>query len=160
MKWLTGPKSSDEGSTSPTRLDRLVGAARAASHDRLSAETRDRVINQALRQSTEDEALPALFTPTRRLVVAGVLPLLLAVALVIGIGPQNGSIVPSGSTSVEVSKKGDQVLFTIANGKRVHRVVRSSEPNRFDGASGVSVTDGAYSEGLSDNQDLVFYRID
>ena len=46
------------------------------------------------------------------------------------------------------------------HGTRAHRVVRSSDPNRFDSSEGVSVTDGSYSEGLSDNSDLVFYRID
>ncbi len=64
------------------------------------------------------------------------------------------------SPTVRVSKQGDQVLFHVANGGRPHYVSRSLQPDRFEPSSAVRVSDGVYTERLSDRAGLVFYRID
>jgi hypothetical protein len=163
MKWLS--QSTDRGREDEvrSRLERMVHAGRSAAEEGLSEEARTRVLSVALRDTGTDEPLPALFTPTRRLVVAGALPVLLAVALLVGIVPESRQpqlAGPTGSATIQVSKQGDEVLFNIANGHRAHRVARSTDPNRFEASDEVSVTNGAYSEHLSDTADLVFYRID
>jgi len=154
------PMESDMRGSAGSRLERMIEAARATPETGLSGESRGRILREALHDGEADEALPALFTPTRRLLVAGALPVLLAVGLLVGIFPGKHQTTASHPASIAVSKQGDQVLFTIRNGDRAHRVVRSSQPDRFDGSEGVAVTDGSYAEGLSDGSDLVFYRID
>jgi hypothetical protein len=98
----------------------------------------------------------------RRLLVAGALPLVLAGVLLIGIdGGVESPLSPGeGETRVAVFKQGDRVFFNIENGERRHVVYRSTDPVHFERVSGVSVTDGAYHDGLQDQADLVFYRID
>jgi hypothetical protein len=144
------------------RLDRLVLSWRAEAEARkqeLSTAARARIVEGAHGES-ELRTLPALFTPTRQLVVASALPLLLAGALLI---PIDRAVPPpplqgQGVTTVRVSKQGDQVHFTIANGNRDHYVSRSTQPDRFGEADVVS--EGAYVDRLNGGESLVFYRID
>jgi hypothetical protein len=141
----------------------MVVAAREDGRDEaLSAETRDRILNAASRGGSSHASFPAVFTPTRRLLVAAALPVALAVALFIGFdgGVQLPPSVDSGQPTVAVFKQGDQVFFDIRNGDRQHVVCRSTEPDRFDSACGVPVKGGAYADGLQDQASLVFYRID
>jgi hypothetical protein len=67
---------------------------------------------------------------------------------------------PTSPTSVEASKVGDRVVFTIANGGRQHRIVKSDRPDRFEGDSGVEAANGSYVDRLDSGADVVFYRID
>jgi hypothetical protein len=156
-------KNYKKDSAGQQRLDAAIVACRAvASAERLSGEARDRILGETLRGGAREELLPAVFTPTRRLLIAGALPLVLAVVLLVGIDggvqppPPAGEDVPR----VAVVKQGDRVFFNIENGKRHHVVYRSTDPLHFERASGVPVTDGAYQDGLRDQADLVFYRID
>jgi hypothetical protein len=140
----------------------MLRAARSAPEESLSPGARERILDAALRRDVVDSPLPTLFSPARKLVVAGALPVLLGVALVVGIDPGERGSSPSTSTQsrIQVSKQGGQVRFEIVNGDRAHRVVRSTHPGRFEAENGVAVTDGSYAERLADSSDLVFYRID
>jgi hypothetical protein len=128
----------------------------------LSADVRSRIIDEALSHAPAEKALPSLFTPGRRLLVAGALPVVLAAALLMGIDGDVRAPVSTGegSSVVSVVKEGDQVTFSISNGGRQHTVYRSTDPVQFEPSSGVAVTDGAYVDRVSDDADLVFYRIE
>ena len=144
--------------------DRIAEMARACRSTSLalSDEARDRILGEAVRHAPVEEPLPSLFTPGRRLLVAGALPVLLAGALLMGIDGEVRDPASSGEQPPVVSaeKHGDQVTFSISNGGRQHTVYRSTDPGRFEASSGVDVTDGTYVDRISDDADLVFYRID
>ena len=161
MSWLAGFKKLEHGSAAATRLDRMVHACREAADDRLSAEARDGILQSVRNTAPRPDPLRALFTPTRRLVLTGALPLLLAVVLLLTLddGIQRPAV-GEGVPTVRVSKQGDEVLLHIANGGRPHYVSRSTQPDRFERSSTVRVSDGVYTERLKDRADLVFYRID
>jgi len=65
-----------------------------------------------------------------------------------------------GPLTVRAAKNGDEVVFTIANGGRAHRVFKSSVPTNFDPSTAVTVRDGSFRDSADDGSDLVFYRID
>lgn len=163
MAWLSELRNYKRGEATQSRLDGAIRACRAeGSDERLSTEAHDRILSEALRGDATEEPFPAVFTPMRRLLVAGALPLVLAGVLLVG---YDGGLQPppppgEGEARVAVFKQGDHVLFNIENGDRRHVVYRSTDPVHFERASGVSVTDGAFQDGLQDQADLVFYRID
>ena len=145
-------KNSKKSDASQQRLDRLVQACCASNtagpDPALSAPCRARIV-EAAQHGSPRGALPTLFTPTRQLVVAGALPLLLAAALMIPIDRAIAPAFPADHVlTLQVSKQGDQVHFDIANGARNHYVARSTNPNRFDGPKDV-VTEGTYVDRLS-----------
>jgi hypothetical protein len=143
-----------------------------AREPRLSAESRARIVAEVVQGGPTLRPWPALFAPVGRLLVAGALPLLLAGTLMLALwNPMDVSMTGSSvapidlaaaerPTVVHVAKVGDRVEFQIRNGKRNHFVSRSSDPDRFDRADRVQVTDGAYADRLSGDASLVFYRID
>ena len=161
MSWLAGFKNLEHGSAAATRLDRMAHACREVADDSLSAEARDGILQAVRNTAPRPAPLRALFTPTRRLLLTGALPLLLAVVLLLTLddGMQR-PVVGQGGPTVRVSKQGDEVLLHIANGGRPHYVSRSTQPHSFDLSSKIRVSDGVYSERLRDRADLVFYRID
>jgi hypothetical protein len=159
---IFGLRNYKNGDPERTELDRAVRAFREAGFDeRVSEDARRRILNATLRGEAGEENLPALFTPTRRLWLAAAAPVLLTMALLVGFEKEI-DVPPSsaeGEPRVAVFKQGDRVRFHIENGAQ-HVVYRSTSPDRFDEGSGVAVTDGSYEDGLRDQADLVFYRID
>jgi len=163
MAWLDDLRNYKKRRPDGKRLGAAIRACReATSEERLSAEARDAILSESLRARTTEEPLAAVFTPTRRLLVAGALPIALAVVLLVGIDGAVQTPPPAleSAPRVAVVKQGDRVFFNIENGERPHVVYRSTDPANFERATGVAVTDGAYHEGLRDQADLVFYRID
>jgi hypothetical protein len=146
-----------------SRLAAMVAAAREGDRSAaLSAECRDRILGAVLREDGADRPLPRLFTPARRLLVAAVLPIVLAGVLLVGFerAVQAPPGTDEGYPKVVVLKRGDRVFFDIRNGKGPHYVCRSTDLGRLDGSCRVPVVDGAYQDGLQDQDDLVFYRIE
>jgi hypothetical protein len=143
-------------------LSQAIGATRGLNPKRtLSTDTRARILDAAQCQSEPArEMFPALFTAPRRLVAAGILPLVLAMGLLVMLNQGRPVAPDSPSTTVHAVKQGDQVHFNIANGSRSHFVYRSTVPDRFEASSAVRVTDGAFVDAVDDQADLVFYRID
>ena len=143
-------------------LRRAVRATRrTAGETVLSAPARDRILDAARIQAEQPmELFPSLFTAPRRLLVVGALPLILAMGLLVLLN-QDTTVAPDlGDPSLQVSKQNGQVFFRIANGSRDHVVYRSTVPDSFDGAAGVTVKDGSFSDPIDDHANLVFYRID
>jgi len=147
-------------------LDTAVRQWREAS---TSGETLGPATRAAILRSTRDRGerptLAALFLPTRRLVWAAGLPALalgLALAALLGVEglPAPGLREPA---RIEVSRVGDEVVFQIANGKRLHRVYRSelaadtAAPGQEEA---FAVTAGTFRDRLHSGSDLVFYRVD
>ena len=118
---------------------------------------RSSVLRSAVSASTSRELprLSNLFPAYHRIALAAfILAALLAVALVISLGDDP---VP---TAITAEKVGNQVVFSIANGGKVHSVSKSNSPHTFDPGNSVRIHDGSYRDSMVDNGDLVFYRID
>ena len=157
MAWNTSNSSNKNGA----RLEEMIRACRQSDEPALSGATRTRILEEA-RHPVHLDALRTLFTPTRHLLVAGTLPVVLAVALLIGLdsGVQPPPAGIDDAPSVAVSKEDGRILFSIQNGGKPHTVYRSTDPQGFDQRTGVRVTSGAYEDRLQDQADLVVYRID
>lgn len=143
------------------RLEEAVRACRQRSRsERLSEAAREK-ITVALNADVDYQALPSLFTSTRRMLVAGALPLALAGALLVLIDRTGPAPIGASDPApvVYVSKDGNRVQFTILNGKTNHYISRSASPDRFEQPA-VMVDNGAYVERLGGGEELVFYRID
>ena len=124
----------------------------------LSSATREAVLGRAFHETTAVRPFPALFVTTRRVVLAGVLPLVLLGVLVVVATVQRPVI--DRAPTVVASRVGDGVVFKIDNGKREHTVYRSTVPHRFDPEAGVRVEDGTFADAVDDGARVVFYRID
>lgn len=144
-----------------TGLEHWIHAAESTPTERLSTVGRERIINDALRSERPQSALPALFAPARRLWLAGVLPLALAMLFVTGL-ERGGAVAPDSPIEpvLRVSKMGDRIQFDLQNGEKTHTMVRSTDPRRIDAPQGLEMKNGSYAERLQDGSALVFYRID
>ncbi len=150
--------------TAPDEFRQMARAVRAADPERLSPAARATILSEATRAGASPRPFSALFPPTLRAVTAAGLPVAagLLLAAVIGRAPVEAPGAPergAPAAVVQVAKVGDEVRFTIANGRRSHHVYRSEAPDRFEGR-GFRVTDGAYADRLDDGSTLVFYRIE
>ena len=144
------------------RLGEALQAWRQAppAPEALSAAAREGIREAITRNPARPRALPLLFLPVRRIALAGGMPaaLLVAVILLVARGDGTGTLVP-GSPRVQATKEGDRVIFTLANGSRRHTVYTSHAPNDFDARSGVQVR-GRFTDALTSEADLTFYRVD
>ena len=124
----------------------------------LSPDAREAVLRRALDKKAFVGTFPELFMTTRRLVLAGALPLvLLGILVVLAMLP--GTPIDSEPT-VMASRVGDRVVFTIGNGNKGHVVYRSTVPHSFDPETGVRVDNGEFAVPVDDGAPVVFYRID
>jgi hypothetical protein len=103
-------------------------------------------------------ALP-LFGAFPRRLVATIVPIAAAVTLV-ALFPERTGDANRGNPKVRIGRAGDEVVFTIANGSRGHAVYKSSDSRDFRGAERIAVRNGTFRDRVSDDADLVFYRID
>lgn len=129
----------------------------------LSGPARSRVLARAVAGSSRTSAaLRPLFFPWCRLVAAGAAPLL-ALTLAIGylsLGGPVSDLVPGTAPVIGAEKRGDEVIFVIANGERAHRVYRSTSPLQFDKAPLATTRGGEFRDRIGEGPGLVFYRID
>ena len=143
-------------------LDEAVGAwrARRPAAERLSPGARDRLWARVREGVAPADRLHPLFAPVRRWVLAGAVPALVVLALLLPLAWRSGTVPErhEGPT-ILASRIGDSVVFTIANGNRTHRVYRSATPDRFDLESPIVVGD-RYVEPSQGDLDLVFYKVD
>jgi len=149
---------------SPDLLDEAVVRWRAAEapREQLQRTSRARIL-ESVGRTEAPRPLGPLFFPVGRLALAGALPLVV-LTLMLGFlvtgGPGLAPVGEAGIPSVQVSKDGSEVIFTIANGQTTHRVYRSGAPDRFDETPTFTTSDGAFVDRLEGGPDLVFYRID
>jgi hypothetical protein len=146
---------------SPNVVDRAIREWRGAREDdpRLQAATRTRIVEAAYEARTEASGYRPLLSRIPMRILAGAVPALAATVVILLFAERTGdpSVRP---VSVRATKSGDEIVFTIANGRRAHKVYKSSVPNNFDPQSGVVVRDGAFRDAMDDGSGLVFYRID
>ena len=146
-----------------SKLSKMVAAARTGRESTLSADARSAILTRALHPEQGEASLPALFAPTRRLIIAAGLPAILGAVLLVGLDREAGRAVEgqaNGTPRIAATKVGDEVHFSVSNGGRRHYLARSASADGFAGASRVRLHGGAYVEDLSDSSALVFYRID
>lgn len=128
--------------------------ARHNGENSLTPEGRDNILTAGAKADLPH--LSRLFLPYHRFALAAVVPAaLLAAALMLSL--------PAGDhapASITVEKVGNQVVFNIANGGSSHSVSRSNTPHSFDPGNSVRIDNGSYRDSMSDNGDLVFYKID
>jgi hypothetical protein len=106
--------------------------------------------------------LASLFLPARRLALAGTLPaLLLALALGWLLVPLGHRELAGGPVRLDAIKRGDEVVFLIANGGSTHRIYRGENPQGLrQGHEAYATTDRAFRDRLDRGGSVVFYRID
>lgn len=146
--------------TGPERdplLDAAVEALRAETGaDRISDSGRSQLY-AAMRETEAPATFVSLLAKGYRWATVGAVPVLVLVAVVVLAGRQR----PAHETvRLQVVKVGAEVVFTIANGARPHKVHKSSIPSEFDSAAEVRVEDGRFTDGVTAGADIVFYRID
>jgi hypothetical protein len=127
--------------------------------EKLSASSRSELFRRVQSPGSAPFGTVTLFPPVRRWVLAAGIPLVLTAGLA-WLGGRVGEPAPPG-VRIQVAKQGEEVVFTIADGRRVHQVRKSEDPSEFDSASAVRVRNGgSYRDGVDTGADLVFYRID
>ena len=158
MRFLKNSKN-EAGS----KLSEMVAAARTGRESTLSGDTCSAILTRALHPEQAEAPLPALFAPTRRLIVAAGLPAILGAVLLVGLEREvapAGEGQANGTPRIAATKVGDEVHFNVSNGGRPHYLARSASADGFADVSRVRLDGGAYVEELSDSAALVFYRID
>lgn len=150
----------DDLDTGADPLEQTLHAWREAPlvPEALSASAREG-IRQAI--TGEYESLPnpsPLFVPVGKLALAGGMPAVLLLAVIV-LMTRDGSSPAQSSLRVQAAKEGDQVVFTVANGARTHTVYTSHVANGFDARSGVRVR-GTFADTLTNGENLTFYKVD
>lgn len=145
-------------------LERALEAWREAPDETepLSEGARAAILRSALRPRSEAaprRALAELFLPARRIALAAALPTLI-LAAVLGVGLRSLSPQPvSGTGRIEAQKTDGGVVFLIANGKSVHRIVKTTRPDSGVGEVFTSV-DGRFEDRLENGASITFYRFE
>ena len=150
------PKASQE------QLDRAIAELRTSSEsaqERLSEGFRGRILEASQRPGYEIRPMPSLFLPTKRLALAGGLPLALSAALLVVFAYLRTPTI-SPVVGVQAAKQGDQVIFTIANGGKSHTVYKSNIPVHFERGSRIRIENGSFSDLATGGPDIVFYQIE
>lgn len=143
-------------------LDEAVRALRSQPEQTLPPEFAGAIIEKALNRDLVLPSQSSLFLPTRRWMLAGLLPVM-AVAALLAVVPalrHDRTVATAAPGRLTVSKVDGEVVFTLANGTRQHTVCKSTVPNHFDPASAVRMKGGSFTDRTEDGEGLVFYRID
>ncbi len=154
-----------EATRDPGSLDRVVAEWKRRNpgeDDGLSASTRAAIRDSITGRSPARAPLAALFVPSNRLILAGILPALL-LAAAFGLVLRPGQIplpVEVGHAPMTAKKVGNDVIFEIANGHRAHSVYKSTDPRGFSTSPTFVTEDGSFRDELANGPSLVFYRID
>lgn len=153
--WFGGSR---EHGTDPV-LDRAIAQMKSSiSPERLSDDVRHRILREAA-AALEVQPVPTRLRAAAWRVLAGALPVaavgLLALVLA---GRSGGKGEPA--LRIRATKAGDEVIFSIANGKNTHRVYKLNSANGFGDSSRIPVHAGSFRDSVDDGSGLVFYRID
>jgi hypothetical protein len=146
-------------------LDSAIDALRESERDAascgLSDVTRAKIVQAAWAEATDRaETSHSVFQPMRWLAVAGVVPVVLMVIASILPLPREGAVSRRGPAFVGAQKVGDDVVFTIVDGRARHSVVKSTDPARFNHGASQSVNKGRYLDRVNSGPVVVYYRID
>ena len=142
-------------------LDRAIDALRESGTEGsgLSDVTRAKIVQAAWAEASDRAAAyRPTFQPLRWLTIAGVVPVVL---LVVGsMVPREADLGRRGPAFVGAEKIGGAVVFTIADGRGPHRVVKSTDAARFNQAASQRVTESRFLDRANSGPVVVFYRID
>lgn len=146
-------------------LDRAIDALKQTGSltSGLSEAARAKIVQSAWSEASERAvARRPLFLPMRWLAVGGVVPVALFVVASLVFLPLQRvpEVVQAGPTFSDAQKVGGAVIFTIADGREPHRVVRSTDPSMFNESASQNVTDGRFLDRVNNGPVVVFYRID
>jgi hypothetical protein len=122
----------------------------------LSEASRARIFDAARQPLGRFEALAFLFPQARTVAAALAFPLVLTMALLLSLP---SPIAPGRQAKIVATKNGENVVFTVANGHKEHRVFKSTDPTRF-GVKEVPEVGGRFSDRADNGVELVFYRVD
>ena len=142
-------------------LDRAIDALRESGAEGagLSGVTRGKIVQAAWAEASDRAAAyRPTFQPLRWLAVGGVIPVVLLV--VASMLPHESDLGRRGPAFVGAEKIGGAVVFTIADGRDPHRVVKSTDAARFNQAAFQNVTEGRFLDRANSGPVVVFYRID
>jgi len=127
----------------------------------LSDGMRAKIVQAAWAEASDRaDSFRPVFHPMRWLVVAGVVPVVLVVVASILPIPRDGSASRPGPAFVGAEKVGGTVVFTIADGRDPHHVVKSTDAARFNQAASQGVAHGRFLDRVNSGPVVVFYRID
>jgi len=143
-----------------TLLDQAVRAIRqAGGHETLSDDARAAILRQAMAPAAPAirGPLAVLFPSSWRMVLAGALPLALALT-VVGLASRSRHAVVPEPVDVVVLKSGGRVIFEVPEGATV---TKSTLPFAYEIGSEVRVpANGRYADRIQGGPRLVFYRIE
>lgn len=159
LKRIIGIEAREASAELKSAVDAWKRDAAAASTG-LSWPTRARILRLAREERTlGTRALPRQVEPAFA-TAPRLATLALASAAVLGLAlfslPRGGD---ASRSKLQARKSGNQVIFTIANGHRAHRVFKSSDVDPSK-SSPFTTTRGSFRDDLRAGPDLVFYRID
>ena len=103
----------------------------------LSGHARARIVDESLDPSHDPAAPASLFLPARRLAWAGAIPVLLGLAFTLVLKHAGTS---TFEERIMAAKKDGQVVFTVADGGKMHYVRRASTPQEIDRAGCMDAT--------------------
>ena len=121
----------------------------------LSDRSRARVFDEVRRPLGWLEAVGFYF-PHARVAAAITMPVALTAGLLLSLPISNG---PGRHPKILAHKDNENVVFTVSNGHRDHRVFKSTDPTRF-GVKEVDDVGGRFSDRANNGIELVFYRVD
>jgi hypothetical protein len=134
-------------------LDRAIRSLKATAalevQESLSQGTRAAVIEASMNVTPSTNPRNAWFVTG----LGAVLTITLGMLLVGGGGEIGRPL------NIQAAKAGHEVVFTISNGQRAHRVIKSTDVERF-GAGQVAVEGGRFRDLTESGPVLVFYRVD
>jgi hypothetical protein len=151
-----------ESTRNREELDRAIAACRGPvrSTARLSEAVHATIMQAALDATTRPGPLPQLFFPVRRLVLATLAPAAILVLGVVLVQSLPGGSPRSENLRIQAAKQGDQVVFTVADGKRPHVAYKSTSADRFDRSNGIRVEHNRFVDSASAGPSLVFYTVE
>ena len=141
-------------------LDQAVRALRqAGGPEALSDDARAAILRQSTAPAPASAIrgpLAVLFPSSWRMVLAGALPLALALT-VAGLASRSRHAVVPEPAEVVVLKSGGRVIFEVPKGATV---TKSTLPFAYEIGSEVRVANGRYADRIQGGPSLVFYRIE
>jgi len=141
-------------------LDQAIRAVRQTDgHETLSDDARAAILRQARLPGAAPAIrgpLAVLFPSSWRMVLAGALPLALALT-VVGLAAHSRHAVMPQPEEVVVLKSGGRVIFEVPEGATV---TKSTLPFAYEIGSEVRVQNGHYADRIQGGPRLVFYRIE
>jgi hypothetical protein len=157
MGWLPKNTAIENETGVNSALEAWRGTHRG--QETLSPAARAKLFTRVTSPASAPFGTTTLFPPVRRWALGAGIPLVLTVGLA-WLGGRVDRPEPVG-VRIEAAKQGDDVVFTIADGRRVHQVRKSDNPTEFERAAAVRIRNGgSYRDGAEAGGDLVFYRID